>query len=213
MITIEKANFIAPAAAEAQTEKRNLVRRCLLVASAAFALVATVTVSKEFAATALKAIGLTSSLAANSGDTENSTSRLIDIARIAILALAIIGVAASKPILYTASLVAEIFINTVQMMQAIKDKDMEKIVFHATILLVDLLLLTGIVMGSPEVLLAAAIINIVIMTGYAYKAFDKALDTESGLDMLDTFCYISLAAAGVVSSINLERPHGLIGNH
>lgn len=186
-----------------QTYPHPHAHRALLVASAGLAIASVIPASRLIGSVMLRSIAFLSSSAicADSWKKMDTYNRTLNICRIGIVALGIIGVASAKPALYVASLAAEVGLQAFEVGKALYDRDAERALTHFAVLTIDSLMLAAVVSGAWQVMVTAAAVNACAMLLFAYKALDKK-DNNS---FIDACVYLALAATSITSSVLAAR--------
>lgn len=185
------------------------LHRILLVATAGFSIATLVPASRHIAGLSLRAIAFVSASAvcADSWEKESVQNRVLNIERIAIVAMGVLGAATATPVFYVAALSAEVGLKTFELMSALMDRDLERSVIHAGMLVIDALVLAAVVTGAWEVMVTAAAVNAFAMFAMGIK---KLAFSEDPVDAFDFFCYGALGTVSVVTAIETSK---LISQH
>lgn len=199
-------NGVTPITTVAERCPHAALHRSLLVATAGLAIASVIPGSRHIASQLLRSAAWISSAAvcADSWEKEDLLHRIFNIGRVGIVTLGIVGIAATKPALYVASLAAEVGLQTFQAIKAFYDRDYERGLIHLSILVVDTLMLAAVVTGAWQVMVTAAAVNVGVMTLFFFKLFAEAEKRDS-LMCIDAFCYLALAFVSGCASIQASR--------
>lgn len=174
--------------------EKETVQRGLLVATTATAILASIPPFRAAGSLAVRTIAFLSS-GLNCVGADSKSSLLASIGKCAVVALGIAAVAFSRPVLFTASLVADIGLQVFQMAKHIYDGENCKAALNLSIIVVDAFALAAVATGSWPFMVTAAAISTCVMFGF----FLNALGSEA--NSLDTACYGILAGLGLVNTI------------
>lgn len=129
--------------------------------------------------------------------------RLLQIAKISVVALGLIGVAASMPMLLVASLAADMACQIIDAVNAIRNGEGAKAFFHIAVLIIDTLALAGILTGSWQLMVAAASVSIAVMLILCCTAC-KAGDPISAISF---FVLAGVSFAAAIKTSEISRNH------
>jgi len=128
--------------------------------------------------------------------TESWFGRIVDIFRIGLVVLGLVAIATATPLFLAVSLAGDMAIQVVEIGRALREGNGLKALIHFSILLIDTLALSAILVGSWKLMIAAAsfsTLTMLIVSGIALSKGEK----------LETVCYLGLAALGLASAVNI----------
>lgn len=129
-------------------------------------------------------------------------SKMTKCAKVAVVALGIAAVAASKSMLLVAALTADIGLQAIEIGKSIYHSDYAKTAIHAGVLAVDAFTLAAALTASWPLMTTAAAISALMLTGATIKAACEAL--TSG-DCFEAWCYGTLALLNVISAFKIAE--------
>ncbi len=187
--------------------EQNWAHSLLLLGTAGLSIACLIPGVRQVSALALRSVALGSSTAmcADSWSKVDVGDRILNIARVGVVALGIIGMAASRPALYVASLAAEVGLQTLEVGKALYEKDAAKALTHFGILAIDTFMLAGVVTGSWPLITTAAALSTAAMTAFVVKA---VTDKKKGEDLwatVDAISYITLMVTSYVTCFNVSK--------
>lgn len=142
---------------------------------------------------------LTTSLSClNRGSDKNPANRILPFAKMAVIGLAIAGVAAASPLAILASMIGDIGYNALEAGKTLYNKDVYNGLTYAAVMVIDSLALTGIALGSWPFMTAAAAISAATMGVFAMASLDKG-------DKLKAVCYAALMALGLTTAWKISE--------
>jgi hypothetical protein len=125
--------------------------------------------------------------------------KAIMCAKVAATGLGVAAIVASSPVLLIAALATDI---AVQIFEMIKASSVAKKLLHLGFLAVNITVLTGIILVSWELLLAASIASTVAMLCLGIYIAVKA---ETWKDVVNMACYFALCGVGIASGVMVSR--------
>jgi len=180
------------------------VQKGLLVLTTATAIISIIPPLKLVGSLATRSIALLSS-SVNCIEAPHAKDRIssaLKCAKVAIVAIGLIGIAASQPLLIIASLAADVGVNALETIKAIKNKQGHQAAIKFTTSIIDSLVLAAIATGSWQLMLAASSVSAIAMAGFAIKSFSSA---RTNTDVIEPLCYTILAGIGVASAISASK--------
>ncbi len=126
----------------------------------------------------------------------------IKAAKLAVVALSIVAVAASMPMLIVASIAADMGLQILEGARALYKGDCGKAGMHAIILVIDTLALAGVILGSWQLMVAAATVSAVAI--FVLTAIASATGHGD-----DAFFYLILMAANVATAATIGEVRGI----
>lgn len=133
---------------------------------------------------------------------DDGMSRFLKIVKIATVGLGLAAVVAASPLLIVASLVADIGIQTFEMIKALYKGEWSKALAHASILVIDTLTLAAAVTGAWQLLVAASAVSAAAMLAIGVFVASHAKNRGDGFEAAS---YMALACLGVVSAISASE--------
>jgi hypothetical protein len=189
------------------TANKEVSQRVLFVASVACGIIAAIPPLRLVGSLMMRSVALISSSLgyAQCGPEE---SRLTKIAKIAIVALGLIALMASTPILLIVSLAADIGLQAIELVKAAMNKEMFKVFAHVSVIVINTLVLAAIATGLWEVMVVATAVGALAMLLFALKAAVEAEGLKGlpgKLASVDVMCYFALSALGVATAYSIAE--------
>ena len=123
------------------------------------------------------------------------TACILSCAKVGVVSLGVAAIVAAKPVLFIASLVADIAVQSLEMIKAVYANYGFQIFANISAIVIDTLALSALTTGSWPLMVVASCVNAGVMTVFAFKA----IDNDNGLESL---CYSILAAVGYVGAFS-----------
>ncbi|MDE3045731.1 MAG: hypothetical protein KGJ02_03710 [Verrucomicrobiota bacterium] len=199
------------AAVQKQSSSSSTSQTFLLVATTVCALLSIIPPLRLGASLALRSVALLSvALAKEPKGAEGSTMKA---AKIAAVALGLVGLAAALPLLLTISLAIDLGTQVVGLLRSIYEGDPIEALVHGFMLIIDTLALAGLIVGSWELMVASMSIAAFGMLLGMMSAFasikpddDKATVAKKILMGLFFFVLAGISVAGAVSTSRILGP-------
>lgn len=191
------ANTSDPSFCKGQTD----IQTGLMVVTVAAAVLSLIPPFRFIGATVMRSVALVSSLdlCQDSWRQSDWQRRAITCVKVAATALGVVAIVTSSPVLLIAALATDI---AVQIFEMLKTPSIGKKLLHLGFLAVNVLVLTGIVLASWEILLAASIVSTVAMLCLGIYIGCKA---KTWKDVANMFCYFALLGVGIASGVMVSR--------
>lgn len=164
--------------------KNGAVQRGLLILSVACGILTLIPPLRVAGSVAARAVAFISSvhLCSDKWHKEDMFGRIIKCATVAGVMTGIVAIAASFPLLITISLIMDIAAHTFAIIKVIKEEGFSQGGFqgllHLSIIVVDILTLSAMLLGSWELLVAAAAVSVVAMVSMAIYAVTQQYRAE-----------------------------------
>lgn len=175
-------------------KKRTAAQKALLGMTAVCAILASIPPLRLGASLAMRSVSLLS--VGISKTPEGQEGPFVKAAKLATVALGIVALAASMPMLMIASLAADIGLQIIEGARAIYQGDFAKAAMHATILVIDTLALAGLIVGSWQLMIAAASVSAAAMLVLASVA-----GASGHVD--EMFAYWALMGANIATTFTI----------
>lgn len=188
--------------------KTKHVQRALLVATTACAILSLIPPLRLAGALALRGIALLTSgvNVMDSWKIEGIPGRVAQAAKIALVALGLIALATSSPILLIASVAADLALQIFELGKCLFEAEsMTKALCHLAFIVIDTLLLAGLIVGSWELIVAALAVQAAAMGALALGMLFVASQNKNNVSYIDSLCFLTLTAVGIAGSITSAK--------
>lgn len=144
----------------------------------------------------------TSSLSCDSWSKSNALGRLMSCTKLAAVTVGLVGVAVGSPLLVIASLAADLGIQTINAASNLYKGNVGKSLINQSMMVINALALSAMIVGSWPLMVAAAAISAVAMAAIAIKVAVEAKDKG---DAFEAICYGALAVLGAASAMSVAE--------
>lgn len=127
---------------------------------------------------------------------EGKEGPFIKAAKLGVVTLGIVALAAAMPMLMVASVAADMGLQILEGAKAIYQGDFAKAALHATILVIDTLALAGLIVGSWQLMVSAAAVSAAAMLALAAAANASGHGDEM-------FSYLALMGANIATAMTI----------
>ncbi len=173
---------------------RNTTQKVLLGMTAACGLLSMFAPLRPGASLAMRAIAFTSVALAKTPD--GIEGPLIKAAKLTAVAMGAIGLVAAAPMLMVASLAMDLGLQVLEGARALYQGEYTKAAMHATFLVIDTLALAGLVVGSWQLMVAAAAVSAFAMVLLASGAVASRHED-------DMVSYLALCVANIATAMTI----------
>lgn len=176
-----------------------IAQRSLLMAAVACSILSIIPPLRFAGSLALRGVALLSSSASltSQWSEQDLLGKLTKVAKVAGVALGLVGLAIALPALMVASIGVDLGVQVFEASKAIHEGNYGQAVIHLGLMIVDTLLLAGIVAGSWELIVASISVNIALMTSAVIITLSNMKGDE---EIIDAVCYAALAATGIATA-------------
>lgn len=184
------------------------VQRGLLGLTAVSSIIAVIPPLRLIGAIAMRVLGLLSLGVQSSENFANKTwqDHALDGSKMAVAGVGLVALGLMSPVLFVAGLAADIAIELFEAGHAIKNGEIGMALLHLTVVVVDALMITAIVTGGWQFLVAAAVTSFVAMGVLCFAAMTQ--DPGASTSGYDFFCYwILLATSGVATCMSAKSTY------
>lgn len=125
----------------------------------------------------------------------------VQCARVAFIALGLVGVITQLNILSVASVAGDLLFQMAEAARGLHQKDLYKAFSHMGIILIDTFVLAALLTGGWQYIVTAAAVSTVMMIIFAVGAGIRAGTTQDPAAAFESVCYVALALLGIASSV------------
>lgn len=141
---------------------------------------------------------------------EGMPTVLLQIVRLASIALGLSGVALHMNPLIIGSIAGEILYQVGETIRGSHEKDPYKALSHASFVILDAFILTGMLTGAWQYIVTAAAISAFMMFVFAGKTITMGIIRKDPNAVIDSICYIALGCIGITSAVRAAKLYYLV---
>jgi len=138
---------------------------------------------------------------------------LLQIVRLASVALGLVGVAMHLNILVITSIALDILFQAAEAGRGTHQKDLYKSLSHASFILVDSFAMIGMLTGGWQFIVVAAALNSAVMFAFAAKTIVMGVINRDATAAFDAACYIALGGIGIASAVRTAELYTMSYKH
>lgn len=190
--------------------KAKHLQKALLIVTVACAILSLIPPLRFAGAVALRGTALVAS-GVNFLDAwkiEGAFGRLINISKIALVALGLVGLVLSSPLLIVGSLTADCIMQIIEMGKALYRDDFLQAGNHFASAFVDAFFLIALLTGSWEVAVTAACLSMALMFALCIETAVFSGVNKTTEHLVEIFCLLALAGVGMANAITTSEIMG-----
>lgn len=206
-VIIDKIKQFSEQHPQVKLPRAKHMQKGLLIATTACAILSLIPPLRLAGALALRGVALLASGVNVMDDwkREGALGRLMKIAKVAVVILGLVALAAASPVLVIASLVVDLALQIFEFGKAIYERDVIRALSHLAFIVIDTLALAGIIAGSWELMVAAIAVQSAAMLAFAGLSFLFAYLNQDASQFIDTLCFIALAGTGIAGAVRIAE--------